>query len=367
VNLRPFAAAGAFVVLAASSALACSVGALDPNELIENPTTWSANGRFCVIVRWHPTIADFASERAGTVYGLDLPEPLTETEPPPVAQTITAAFYELRGRSRVLVAEIPLNADDAASDLLVSNSGRYVVTFHNFGRRGCTGQLTSEDRLLSIYRIGETQFSTWKVGDVVSAYDLMQLSGKLAGIELRNESSDREIVALRIPAPAVGEPRFEERRIDLATGSLLDPKRDIYPTPHGFASITPRNRRVDGSSRDCSAASSTPIRLASDELLARAIRGPLPELPIVAYKARIRGTVISELVISERGAVLCVRSTNLPFGLTAAAEEAVRRWKFKPYIIDGHAVPVIGEIAFHFEDVDAETWATLTRGLPPRE
>jgi hypothetical protein len=357
----------AFVIFTASSALACSGRTFEPNELIENPTTWSANGRFCVIVRWHPTIADFGSERAGTVYGLDVPERLTETEPRPVPQTVTAAFYELRGRSRVLVAEIPLTPDDAASDVFVSNSGRYVVAVHNLGMRGCTGQPTTEDRFLSIYRIGQTQFSTWKVGDVVSAYDLMQLSGKLVGVELRGESGDREIVALRIPAPAEGDPRFEERRIDLATGSLLDPKRDIYPTPHGFASIAPRNRHVDGPSRDCPAGAVSPVRITSDQLLARAIRGPLPELPIVAFKAHIRGTVISELLISERGDVLCVRSTNVPFGVTAAAEEAARRWKFKPYIVDGHAVPVLGEIAFHFEDVDADTWATITRGLPPRE
>jgi hypothetical protein len=174
-------------------------------------------------------------------------------------------------------------------------------------------------------------------------------------------------VALRIPAPTAGEPRFEERRIDLATGSLLDPKHDIYPMPHGFASIAPRNRHVDGPSRDCSAISVTPIRLASDELFARAIHSPLPEFPILAYRARIRGTVITELLISARGDVLCVRSTNFPLGVTAAAEEAARRWKFKPYVIDGRAVPVIGEIAFHFEDVDANTGTTVMRGLLPRK
>src|SRR5947199_7793655 len=93
------AALAAFLMLTASPALACSAKNLDPNDLVENPVTWSANGRFCVIVRWHPTIADFTSERVGTIYGLDNPKPLTDSdaEPLPPSPTVPAVLYELRG------------------------------------------------------------------------------------------------------------------------------------------------------------------------------------------------------------------------------------------------------------------------------
>jgi len=187
-------------------------------------------------------------------------------------------------------------------------------------------------------------------------------------VELRSESDEWEIAALRIRASDTsGQTRIEERRVDLATASLFDPKCDIYPAPHVFAAIADQGHHVYAPARDCSAADVTLTRITSRELFSRAVRGPLPQFPIVAYKAHVRGTVTIELLISDRGDVLCVRSTNLPFGLTAAAEEAARRWKFKPYVIDGRPVPVIGEIAFHFEDVAAADWARIERGLPSTE
>ncbi|MEA2327192.1 MAG: periplasmic protein TonB [Thermoanaerobaculia bacterium] len=283
--------------------------------------------------------------------------------PPSPAPTITAALYESRGRSHVLVAQMELNREDAANRLFVSDSGRYVVAFHNVWI-ACSAPPTSESRLLAVYKIGQPQVAAWTAGDFLNPYDVVQLSGKPVEVELRSESDEREIAALRIRAPDISDQtRIEERRVDLATTSLLDPKRDIYPAPHVFAAIADQGRHVEGPARDCSAAVS-PTRIPSRELFSRAVRGPLPEFPIVAYKSHVRGTVTLELLISERGDVLCVRSTNLPFGLTAAAEEAARRWKFRPYFVDGRPVPLVGEIAFHFEDVDAADWKRIERGLP---
>jgi hypothetical protein len=364
------AALAAFIIFTASPVLACTAKAVEPNDLVENRPTWSANGRFCIIVRWWPTIADFTSNRAGDVMDFDNAEqliPSDTTSPPPPPPMIIAALYESRGRSHVLVAQLELNRDDAASQLFVSDSGRYVVAFHNVWI-ACSGPATSESRLLAVYKIGQPQVAAWTVGDFLSPYDVVQLSGKPVEVELRSESDEREIAALRIRARDTSDQtRIEERRVDLATASLLDPKRDIYPAPHVFAAIADQDRHVEGPARHCSAADITTTRITSRELFSRAVRGPLPQFPIVAYKAQVRGTVTIELLISERGDVLCLRSTNLPFGLTAAAEEAARRWRFKPYIVDGRPVPVVGEIAFHFEDVDADAWAIITRSLPPRE
>jgi hypothetical protein len=364
------AAVAAFIIFTASPVLACTAKAVEPNDVVENRPTWSSNGRFCIIVRWWPTIADFTSQRAGDVMDFGNTEQLTPSDtasPPPPPSMITAALYESRGRSHVLVAQMELNRDDAASRLFVSDSGRYVVAFHNVWI-ACSGPPTSESRLLAVYKIGQPQVAAWTVGDFLSAYDVMQLSGKPAEVELRSESDEREIAALRIRAPdVIDQTRIEERRVDLATASLLDPKRDIYPAPHVFAAIADQERHVDGPARDCSAADVTTTRITSRELFSRAVRGPLPQFPIVAYKSHVRGTVTIELLISDRGDVLCLRSTNLPFGLTEAAEEAARRWKFKPYIVDGRPVPVVGEIAFHFEDVDAAHWERIARVLPSTE
>jgi len=104
------------MIFVASPVLACTATAVEPNDLVENRPTWSANGRFCLVVRSWPTIADFTSKRAGDVMDFDNAEPGDIASPPP-PPPITAALYESRGRSHVLVAQMELSRDDAASRL----------------------------------------------------------------------------------------------------------------------------------------------------------------------------------------------------------------------------------------------------------
>jgi TonB family protein len=73
-----------------------------------------------------------------------------------------------------------------------------------------------------------------------------------------------------------------------------------------------------------------------------------PLYPQTAKTAHITGTVTVYLEIDEKGAVKAVHRTNGPQLLRQAAEEAVRRWKFRPTVIDGQAVSVLGFINFNF-------------------
>lgn len=339
----------ALIILAASTAPACSMSPLDPNELIENTPVCSANGRFCVVVRRHP-VPDFTSERAAIVFGMDDPEPIDDgREPAPrpePATTVIVALYDVSGRSRVLLREIPMEWD-YARDVRVSSSGRYVVGFSTLRTGGCGGWAVAEDALLAVYDSRGPRVAALKVGDLLSPNDILKLAGHAIRLELKPESDSREVAVLQIPAPPDGEwPTFEERRVDLGTGALLDAKRDIYPLPHAYAEPGETSRA----------------------LFARAVRAPLPEFPLVGLKARITGTVRIEILVSEEGEVVDTRVTKpLPFGFSEAAVGAVRRWLFKPSIVDGRAVKARGEIVFQFKDVDAATWASIVRALPPQE
>jgi TonB family protein len=81
--------------------------------------------------------------------------------------------------------------------------------------------------------------------------------------------------------------------------------------------------------------------------------------------ARIRGVVRVEVIVSESGEVLCTRNSGFPFGLDQAAVEAARRWKFRPFIVSGHPVKAVGEILFHFQDLDEDEWQEVLRNSPP--
>lgn len=73
-----------------------------------------------------------------------------------------------------------------------------------------------------------------------------------------------------------------------------------------------------------------------------------PSYPQLAKTARISGVVTVFVVVDENGSVVSIQRADGPAQLQAAATDAVRRWKFKPTLIDGQAVRVSGYINFNF-------------------
>src|SRR5205085_10814353 len=71
-----------------------------------------------------------------------------------------------------------------------------------------------------------------------------------------------------------------------------------------------------------------------------------PSYPQTAKFARISGLVTVYVEVDENGVVKSVHSTNGPQLLRQAAEDAARRWKFKPTVIEGQPVRVQGYINF---------------------
>lgn len=59
---RRFTLAALLIFLGVGQVAACSMKGLDPNDFVENTPVYSANGRFCVVVRWNEGIADFSSQ-----------------------------------------------------------------------------------------------------------------------------------------------------------------------------------------------------------------------------------------------------------------------------------------------------------------
>ncbi len=66
-----------------------------------------------------------------------------------------------------------------------------------------------------------------------------------------------------------------------------------------------------------------------------------PEYPIGAKAQRISGTVVVEMTIDKSGHVSDAHVVAGPPMLQQPAADAVRRWTYKPYILDGEAVEVI--------------------------
>ena len=74
-----------------------------------------------------------------------------------------------------------------------------------------------------------------------------------------------------------------------------------------------------------------------------------PENPPMAKQMRIQGTVELEVLIEENGSVKKVDIVSGNAMLTSSAAQAVRLWKFKPFLEEGKAVAVVAPITLNFK------------------
>jgi protein TonB len=95
------------------------------------------------------------------------------------------------------------------------------------------------------------------------------------------------------------------------------------------------------------------MRIAAKVAEANLIHDVAPHYPPEAGRARIEGTVVLMAVIGKDGSVQDVQvESGLPM-LAQAAMEAVKQWRYRPYLLNGELVEVDSRITINF---------TLSRG-----
>ncbi len=65
-----------------------------------------------------------------------------------------------------------------------------------------------------------------------------------------------------------------------------------------------------------------------------------PQYPAIAKAARIQGIVVLQATISQNGLIQNLRVISGPPMLQQAAMDAVRSWRYKPYLLNGEPVEV---------------------------
>jgi TonB family protein len=90
------------------------------------------------------------------------------------------------------------------------------------------------------------------------------------------------------------------------------------------------------------------IRKSGGVLAGEAIKRTEPAYPALAKAARVAGAVVVEVTIDEAGNVISSRSISGHPLLKDAAVQAARGWKFKPTLLAGQPVKVIGTLTFNF-------------------
>jgi protein TonB len=97
----------------------------------------------------------------------------------------------------------------------------------------------------------------------------------------------------------------------------------------------------------------TPLRIrvsagVSQKLLVKRVD---PEYPIAALRGRIRGNVVLHILITKAGDVATVELVLGHPILAAAATDAVKQWKYKPYLLNGIPIEVDTEVLVSFSEL----------------
>jgi protein TonB len=78
------------------------------------------------------------------------------------------------------------------------------------------------------------------------------------------------------------------------------------------------------------------------------IRRVQPVYPEAAKAMRVQGAVVLQAIISKEGRIEHLQAIRGHFLLVQAALDAVRQWRYRPYVLNGEAVEVETQVTVNF-------------------
>ena len=90
------------------------------------------------------------------------------------------------------------------------------------------------------------------------------------------------------------------------------------------------------------------FKVPADAMQERISHMVTPEYPEEAQRAGVQGTVVLDAVVSAEGRVTQVTLVSGPEALSPAAIDAVRWWRYEPYLVDGRPATVETTVILNF-------------------
>jgi TonB family protein len=261
----------------------------------------------------------------------------------------------------------PLVNEVSPVDALVSNDGRYVVTFDNWHSVGLGKDV------VAIYDATGRAIHTFGLEDLLPESYLARLPRSVssrwwAGRHVIDEKGG--LLVLRIVKPG-GQPSFEEdsedpthfnvMKIELATGRIVEWEPEPW-TASRFTVVRVRDAGDDSRAEptpvgpewgDCSdLGSSRNVLDLGTRIEAHVATERTPPYPPMASQAWISGEVTVQVLVSESGSVLCARALSGHPLLRPSAVAAAREMTFTPVSEAGNAVKVSGTFVFSYRRVE---------------
>jgi len=129
----------------------------------------------------------------------------------------------------------------------------------------------------------------------------------------------------------------EHRTIRAGTNSVkvdLQPRTPVTsaPSPSDSGGVADATARVH-------------LSPGTAEIVSRPVE---PNYPLLAKQMKVQGAVVLEALIGRDGNIQDLHILSGPAILSAAAREAVKQWRFKPYLQSGQAVETEARITVNF-------------------
>jgi len=86
----------------------------------------------------------------------------------------------------------------------------------------------------------------------------------------------------------------------------------------------------------------------SRNLAERVAHSVAPTYPLLAKQMKVQGAVVLQALIDKGGHIQNLHVISGPAILAAAAQEAVKQWRFKPYYLNGEAVETEARVSVNF-------------------
>ncbi len=159
------------------------------------------------------------------------------------------------------------------------------------------------------------------------------------------------------PPPPATQPATGEAAA--SSTSAASPSNSTSPQPaqppQSLPAPAAEDRRPSGTPEDISRQRASQqmiganvLRVPASTMAANLITSRVPAYPESARAQEIEGSVIMDVVISQTGTVKYVRVIDGDRHLRAAAQDAVLRWRYKPYLLNGEAVEVATTVKLDF-------------------
>jgi TonB family protein len=90
------------------------------------------------------------------------------------------------------------------------------------------------------------------------------------------------------------------------------------------------------------------VRISTEMMLGLVEHKTMPVYPEEAMKKGIQGDVIFKIDVDENGKITASQPAGGDPLLIAASKDALRTFRFHPYVLDGTPTPVQSHLGFHF-------------------